>query len=430
MSIVAILGAQWGDEGKGKIVDRLASELSSGGLCVRFFGGSNAGHTIWVDGEKFVTHLLPSGIMHRHVLNLVGPAVACDLEVICDELKIAERFGSEVAIDRSAPVVLPLHMLLDGLREDRAGAKKIGTTRRGIGPLYGAFFARNAVRMGDLTNADKVRASLLERGYYEEMAALIQLYGAHAPTCDETVEWCMQFAPKVRPHLADTRRIVCAAIENDRDVLFEGAQGVLLDVFHGSQPDTTSSLCTLAGVNASFGVYQFDRVIGVAKAYATRVGSGPFPSELTDETGDRLRELGHEFGTTTGRPRRCGWLDLPLLAYACRMGGITELAITKADVLSGFETIRVASRYVFEGGVMHDDTFTSRVLRESSIGYRTLSGWKEDSLQGIKTPGAFPTEFHQFLDVIRQGLTRSSDNRIVPITMIGTGPDREDLVVL
>ncbi|TAL51100.1 adenylosuccinate synthetase [Patescibacteria group bacterium] len=380
MPTTVILGAQWGDEGKGKIVDRKSSKLRRGSLCVRHSGGANAGHTTRVGDEKFVTHVLPSGIMNGGVLNLIGPAVACDLAVMREELTIAKRFGSEVAIDRSAPVVLPPHFLLDGLREDRAGEKKIGTTRRGIGPVFSAFFARNAVRMGDLTNADKVRASLLERHYYDEMAALIRLHEGTPPTCDEIVEWCMQFAPTMRPLLADTRQIVWEAHRENRDILFEGAQGVLLDIYNGSQPDTTSSLCTLAGVSATFGVYRFDHVIGVAKAYATRVGSGPFPTELMDETGERIRVLGNEFGATTGRPRRCGWLDLPALIYACRMGGITELAMTKGDALEGFDEVRVATRYVFEGRPISLDTLTSRVLREAQVHYSAHTK-KQDSSQ-------------------------------------------------
>lgn len=424
MGNTVVLGAQWGDEGKGKIVDALASGLSPGSMCVRFNGGANAGHTIVAAGEKVVTHQLPSGIMHAGIVNLVGPAAACDLPAICEELKIAKRFGAEVAIDRSAPVVLPVHILLDSLREARAGEKKIGTTGRGIGPLYGSFFARNAVRMGDLTNADKVRASLLERCFYEEMAALITLHGGIPPTCDEVVEWCMQFAPTVRPLLADTRRMVYEAKDADADVLFEGAQGILLDVLHGSQPNTTSSLCTLAGVSASFGVYEFDRVIGVAKSYATRVGSGPFPTELTDETGDRLRELGHEFGATTGRPRRCGWLDLPALCYACRLGGITELALTKADVLSGFGEVKVATDYTFENKPIDFDTLTSRVLREVEVSYRSLPGWKEGSIADAKHYEDLPSEFLDFISEIH-GHTNAHLG--VSVCMIGTGPGRAGL---
>lgn len=426
MPNTVVLGAQWGDEGKGKIVDKMASQLPRGSLCVRFSGGSNAGHTTYVHGEKFVTHLLPSGIMNEGILNLVGPAVACDLAVICDELKIAERFGSHVLIDRSAPVVLPLHILLDRNREERAGDRKAGTTGRGIGPVYGSFFARNAVRMGDLTNPDKVRTSLKERFYYEEMAALIALHGGTPPSCEEIVEWCMQFAPTLKPLLADTRRIVYEAQRAKHDILFEGAQAVMLDVFHGSQPYTTSSVCTLAGVSASFGVYEFDRVIGVAKAYATRVGNGPFPTELTDETGNRLRELGAEFGSTTGRPRRCGWLDLPALVYACRMGGITELALTKADVLSGFEIIKIATDYFFEDKPVSFETLTSRVLREAKVFSRSFPGWKNDSLLGVKTYAELPSEFREFLNQITWALNPLG----VGVRMIGTGQERDNLITL
>lgn len=422
-----VVGAQWGDEGKGKIVDRIARWLSRGDLIVRFQGGSNAGHTLVIEGEKFVVHALPSGIMREGLLNLVGPAVVCDLPVICEELKLVERFGSEVRIDRSAPVVLPLHILLDKLREGRAGEQKAGTTQRGIGPVYSSFFGRNAVRMGDLTNPDKVRASLLERFYYEELAALIMFHGGTPPTCDEVVDWCMQFAPTLRPLLEDTRRIVRDAERAKRDILFEGAQAVMLDVIHGSQPYTTSSFCTLAGVSATFGVYEFDRVIGVAKAYATRVGTGPFPTELMNGTGNRLRELGGEFGATTGRPRRCGWLDLPALVYACRMGGITELALTKADVLGDFDEVQVATDYAFEGTpIRPEDTLTSRVLREVEVSYKTFRGWKKDALEGAKSDQDFSPEFKHFLGMINDRLKPSR----IPITMIGTGPDRDQIVEL
>ncbi len=431
---VVVLGAQYGDEGKGKTVDALCQALEPGDLCIRSNGGANAGHTICFEEEedgvtktrKVVTHLLPSAIMHEGVLNLVGPAVACDLDEMHKELEIARRHGARVLVDRSAPVVLPHHKMLDRLREQSAGTGKIGTTQRGIGPVFGAMTARLAVRMGDLVNADRVRASLLERKYAEEMGALIRMYDGEPPSVDETVDWCMGFSAGVRPLLADVRQIVAEAQRDGRALVFEGAQGIMLDVLHGSQPDTTSSTCTLAGVGASLGVYQFDHVIGVAKAYATRVGNGPFPTELDNEIGERLRTLGGEFGATTGRPRRCGWLDLPALLYACRVGGIREIVLTKADVLSGFEEVCIATEYHFDGAPIGFGTLTSRVMRESEVVYQSFLGWDADAFRAARTHEELPREFKTYLAYVVDALRSVG----VRVSAIGTGPGRADIINL
>jgi len=424
MSIVVVTGAQWGDEGKGKVVDGLARDLEPGDVCVRFQGGANAGHTIYVGSRKLVSHIVPSAVMHSGVLNLVGPAVACDLGVIAEELTIAQEFGSEVLIDRSAPIVLPFHKTLDQAREGFSGSKAIGTTGRGIGPVFSDLTARYAVRMGDLTNPDRVRNSLLERNFYRERRVVLDSYGVKIPTLEETVEWCMSFASIMCPLLADTRAIVGSANKRGKNILFEGAQGVMLDVLHGSQPDTTSSLCTAAAVAASFGVYNPDRVVGVTKAYATRVGNGPFPTEQDNKTGEQLRQKGGEFGATTGRPRRCGWLDLVALRYACRLGGITELAVVKADVLEGFDEVLVGTGYFFEGQPFDPfGTLTSRVLREAKVEYTTFQGWPMGSVVGCREFLSLPLEVRRFFHFISSFLD-------VPIKIIGTGKERDDVIIV
>lgn len=424
MPAVVVVGAQWGDEGKGKIVDLLAEEAD---MVVRFNGGANAGHTLVVDGKKYITHILPSGIVRRGQRNLVGPGVVVDLEATRDELEIANLRGSLVWLDRSAPLVHPLHKLLD--RSSEQGSDSLGTTGRGIGPAYADLAARCSVKLGDLTSSDKVRRALTARGSYDDkrmilerrFAALAEEARPQIPSLDELVEWCLSFASMVKPRLCDSRAIVSQALDLGRHVLFEGAQGVMLDVIQGSQPFTTASSCTVGCVSTTFGVYDFSRVIGITKAYATRVGGGPFPTKLENATGNRLRELGGEFGATTGRPRGCGWLDLPALRYAVRTGGITELFMTKLDVLELLGEFEVCTKYRFEDRLIDKhDTLTTYVLEHAQIVTRAMKAG--ESIASCQAMSDVPAWVASYLHLIQSATG-------VPVTGIGTGPDRQNILL-
>lgn len=423
---LAILGAQWGDEGKGKVVDALAEEAD---LVVRFNGGANAGHSIYVGDRKVVTHLLPSGIIRPGVRNLVGPGVLCDLDVAHTEITtIADPCGAEVLLDRSAPVVGLIHRWFDGARE--ASGNGIGTTKRGIGPACEDLASRRgSVRLGDLTSVDRVRSVLTDGRYYDERRAAARAHGRNGevpdsfPTLDAVIEDIMRHAHTVIPRLCDGRALAWEADRANRKILFEGAQGVLLDLYAGSAPHTTSSLCTKAGIAATFGIDKLGAVIGGTKAYATRVGEGPFPSEITGDLAHRLREAGNEYGSTTGRPRRCGWLDLMALRYAVRMGGITHLAVTKLDTLAIFDELRVATGYAFKGKPLDAlETLTSKVQRESALSYLVLPGWQGVQLSACRRIEDLP-------ETARGYLRRVTMETRCPILAVGVGPERDELAL-
>jgi adenylosuccinate synthase len=415
----AVIGLQWGDEGKGKVVDLLCEESQ---LIVRFQGGSNAGHTLVINGLKTILHMLTAGIMRAGTTTLVGPYVACDLAIIVSELEIALSNNAEVILSRSAPVVLEIHRLLDGARENSAqDGKGIGTTLRGIGPCYEDYASRRGVKMGDLTNARKVRAALMKSGYYAERCATLWHYGIEAPSLEATVDWCMSFADSIVPHLGDVRAQLADAQTAGKSIFFEGAQGVMLDVVHG-RPYSTSSMCTVHAAMATLGVRKIDKVYGIAKAYTTRVGEGPYPTELPCEVGDLLREKGGEFGSTTGRPRRCGWMDMPALHFAIRVGGATEVVLTKLDVLGGFEEIKVCVGYVDSNGVPIplNTTLTDYVLSQARPIYETLPGWDED-ISECKRYEDLPKNAQEYVRALQKLLP-------IPITAISVGPDREQMI--
>lgn len=419
---ITLIGAQWGDEGKGKVIDLMTGHAD---IVARFGGGANAGHTIYVKDKKYVTHILPSGIVRRGVINLVGPGVVIDLGALRTELEIVNACQSQVYLDRSATVVHKIHRWFDAAREAAARDLNLGTTKRGIGPAYEDLASRRTVKLGDLLNADRVRKALTERSYHEEKRAAATAYPDMLdtfPTLDDIIDDLMAYQRDIRDLLDDTReRIALAQIEQKR-ILFEGAQGVMLDIFQGSQPYTTSSGCTHGAVGATFGVYDSLAVIGVAKAYATRVGLGPFPTELHDETGERMRQLGHEFGSTTGRPRRCGWLDLAALKYAARIGGITHLVITKLDILSAFDTIKVCTGYTFENRPVRDnETLTNRVLSEAVPNYVELPGWNEP-IDEVRDVVDLPHQARRLIDLIEL----ETERRVIAI---GVGQEREQIAI-
>ncbi len=418
-----VVGAQWGDEGKGKVVDVLAAQADA---VVRYHGGGNAGHTLVINGKKVVTHILPVGIARLGKINLVGPYVVCDPEVIVQELAIAREAGSIVHLDSRAPVVLPLHRQLDGLRERAAGSAAIGTTGRGIGPCYEDVSARRGVTLGDFVDPDRFHMALTTRGFYDERAALIRHHGGDPMSLKQLMDWAQPFMVVLRPHLVDTLRIIAEISgSTNGSILCEGAQGVMLDVLYG-RPFCTSSFCTPAAASASLGLPTFDRVIGVAKAYLTRVGAGPFPTEfVAGEWGDwleRLREGGKEYGATTGRPRRCGALDLMALDFACRVAGIRELVITKLDVLSGAPSIPVCIRYT-QGGVARvygHATLTAELLGRVEPECIRVQGWSED-LGNCRSWESLPAAAQAYLAFIENFVSA----RIVGVSV---GPERDQII--
>lgn len=398
MPVHVVVGAQWGDEGKGKIVDAFAEKSD---LIVRYNGGANAGHTLIEDGKTVVLHLLPVGIMRSFKKNVVGPYMVIDPEVASKELAIANAHQSEVFLDPRAAVVLPIHGMLDGGREGAAGVGAIGTTKRGIGPCYEDYVSRRGLRLGNLVSRDAIRAELTRGRYYEERLALAAFYGFNPPSLDETVEWAALFIDAIKPRLRDTVQMVREAVAANKHVLFEGAQGVNLDIVHGTRPYQTSSFCGAGGVSASFGLSRFDRVTGIAKAYATRVGGGLFPSEMNEADDELLRRAGGEYGATTGRSRRCGWLDLPVLRESCDAGGIDELVINKVDILG--ETFEEFQVCVEEGK------------------YVKLPGWGKDvQLSCIHRRDKLPIGARTLFDLI--------EHHVRPVVGIGTGPRRDDVI--
>ena len=399
-SINVVLGAQWGDEGKGKIVDFLSAKSD---VILRFNGGNNAGHTIVFQGKKYILHTLPSGILRRGVVNITGPLVVHDLEVVAQEIELASENGAKVVLDKNAPLILPLHKQVDSARERLAGAKKIGTTKRGIGPAYEDFWSRRGLSLHDLQSKKSIAFALERRGYFQEKENLLKSLGEKSLSFQETVDYLSRYT-FLYEYAQDTRELVSEYVQQGKVLLFEGAQGVLLDRVHGIvNPYVTSSFCGVGGAWTSFGFYppsQEVRVIGIAKAYLTRVGNGPFPTELKGRIGDTIRQKGGEYGSTTGRPRRCGWLDLELLRYAVRRGGITELAITKLDVLAGL----------------------SKVVLQDKHEKIILPGWEGD-LSSARRLEDLPASARSYLSEISQRVG-------VKISFVGVGPDRENLIVL
>ncbi|MEM9188549.1 MAG: adenylosuccinate synthase [Myxococcota bacterium] len=396
MPALVIVGAQWGDEGKGKVVDLYSQHAD---CVVRYGGGANAGHTLVVGGDKVVLHLVPSGILHPHTECFIGPGVVADPTVVVDEIDVLENRGlldrPRLFISERAHVVLPHHFLADELRDRGRG---IGTTKRGIGPCYQDKVARRGVRMGDLMSAELFEARLESnlRAWEPVLAAL----GGAPPSAAEVLEKYRPLAERLRPHVIDTTVRLAQCLRDDKRILFEGAQGALLDVDHGTYPYVTSSsviaggACTGAGV----GPASIDRVIGITKAYTTRVGGGPFPTEIEGSEADALRTKGAEFGATTGRPRRCGWLDAVALRHAVRINGIEELALTKLDVLAGQPELKVAVAYELDGKRVEEIPFSG--LDRATPIYESLPGFAE--LDGVDNRQDLPREAQVYLDRIEE----------------------------
>ena len=422
---IVVIGAQWGDEGKGKIVDRLAQDAD---IVVRYQGGNNAGHTLVTGDQKTVLHLVPSGILHQRTRCLIGPGVVMDPVVLARELTaltarglLREGGDPRFMISQHASLILSVHRLLDQAREaaaDSSGAGKIGTTGRGIGPTYEDLAGRRAVPARALANPDDLRARVA--AILPEKNALLAFYGLPPVTVEEVVEPVLGAAPTLVPFLGRVGPVVDAALDAGSTVLFEGAQGTLLDVLHGTVPFVTSSY-TVAGaacVGTGVGPGRIDRVIGIAKAYVTRVGGGPLPTAIGGELEERIRAVGQEYGATTGRPRRCGWLDLAALRYAVRLNSISELALTKLDILSGLETLQVCVAYRLPNGQELEElpVFPEELQRCTPI-FRTVPGWLEP-IGHIRRFEDLPRATLDYLELV-------ADVTQARVTIVGVGADRD-----
>ena len=422
MAGIVLVGAQWGDEGKGKITDLLADDMD---YVVRFQGGNNAGHTIIHGGRTLKLPLIPSGIMYPHITPVIGNGVVIDPKVLLEEMDMLEVEGlstRKLLISTNAHLIMPYHRDLDGASEHRLGSNEIGTTRRGIGPAYMDKASRMGLRVQDLTDEHifrkKVEAALLEKNDILE-----KVYGMSTYTVEEIVSEYMGYAERIRPHIADTGTIINKALEADQYVFFEGAQGTLLDLDHGTYPFVTSSSSTAGGACTGSGVgpKHIDRVLGIAKAYITRVGSGPFPTELFDETGELLQKVGGEWGTTTGRRRRCGWFDGVIARYAVQVNGLTDLVLTKLDVLSAVDTIKVCVAYEHEGTRYNTIPSHQTVFHHAKPIYEELPGWNVD-ITDCRTFEELPKEARDYVEFIE-------DLADVPVAIIAVGPSREQTIL-
>lgn len=421
---IVVIGTQWGDEGKGKIVDWLAESASG---VVRFQGGHNAGHTLWVNGQKTILRLIPSGIMHPSVTCYIGNGVVLSPEALLKEITELETAGldvrSRLKISEACPLILPYHVALDQAREARRGDAKIGTTGRGIGPAYEDKVARRALRVQDLFDSVGFRAKVDEVLDLHNFV-LTQYLGAQAVSAQEVVDQAMALAPAVAPMVADVSSLLYAAQQAGENLLFEGAQGALLDVDHGTYPYVTSSNCVAgaAAAGAGVGPQSLNYVLGITKAYATRVGSGPFPTELLDETGLRLATVGKEFGSVTGRPRRCGWFDGAALKRSVRLNGISGLCITKLDVLDGLPTLKMGVGYELDGRMCDVLPYGAEAVARAKPILEEMPGWTESTV-GVTDFNKLPANAQRYLE-------RLSEVCGIPIDMVSTGPDRNETIML
>ena len=421
---VVVIGTQWGDEGKGKIVDWLTDHVAA---VVRFQGGHNAGHTLVIGGKKTIVRLIPSGIMHPAVKCFIGNGVVVSPEAIMKEIRELESAGIDVRqrlrISEACPLILPYHVALDAARELAKGEAKIGTTGRGIGPAYEDKVARRAIRVQDLYARERFAAKLGEVLDYHNF--VLKNY-FKAPTVDfqKTLDDTLALGDILQPMVADVSGEINALIQAGGSILFEGAQAALLDVDHGTYPFVTSSNCLAGQASAGAGVgpQQLHYVLGVAKAYATRVGGGPFPTELDDEVGEHLRVKGNEFGSVTGRPRRCGWFDAAALKRAVQLNGLSGLCITKLDVLDGLDCVRLAVGYKVRGELRHILPVGAEALAICEPVYEDFPGWKESTV-GVKSFDALPANARNYLKRL-EALAGA------PVVLISTGPDREETIVL
>ncbi|MAZ87785.1 MAG: adenylosuccinate synthase [Cellvibrionaceae bacterium] len=421
---VVVLGTQWGDEGKGKIVDLLTDQVS---LVARFQGGHNAGHTLVIDGKKTVLHLIPSGILRENVTCMIGNGVVLAPDALLKEMAGLEANGVPVRerlrLSPSCPLILPCHVALDQARELARGEAKIGTTGRGIGPAYEDKVARRGLRLGDLMNAERFAEKLKDVLEYHNFA-LVNYYKVDAVNYDDVMKEALEWAEQLRPMVADVTDMLHTARENDEGILFEGAQGSLLDIDHGTYPFVTSSNTTAGGTatGSGFGPLYLDYVLGITKAYTTRVGSGPFPTELGCEVGQHLGEKGHEFGATTGRQRRTGWFDAVAVRHAIRINSISGLCLTKLDVLDGLETVKICVGYQDTEGNAVSMPFDAEGWEEVQPVYESMPGWT-DSTVGVQQWDDLPAAAQVYIKRLEELVGAPAD-------IVSTGPDRVETIVL
>lgn len=423
MAVRIIVGAQWGDEGKGKIVDLLSK---SADFVVRYQGGANAGHTLKFDDQEIVLHLIPSGIFNGNAKCIIGNGVVVDPKALLDEIENVESMGvnleNKFLISESAHMILPYHRILDKVKEKSRGENAIGTTGRGIGPAYVSKVSRIGIRMSDLHHPKTLREKI-EKNLTDINLALTNVYDEPKIDPDEMFDSIQSCIERIRPYICNTSATLHEAIDNDNEVLLEGAQGTLLDLDHGTYPYVTSSSPTAGGACTGSGIPPtvISNVMGITKAYCTRVGNGPFPTELKDETGERFREHGSEFGATTGRPRRCGWLDLVALKYAVKLNGLNEIAFTKLDVLDHFDTIKVCTQYEIDGEKTDIFPLSGEVLKAVKPVYKTFKGWM-GTTRNIDSYNELP-------DAAKEYISSAEDFIGVPFKIVSTGPKRSETIL-
>ena len=420
MSAFTVLGAQWGDEGKGKMTDYLAEEAD---VVVRFQGGNNAGHTVVVGDKEYKLHLIPSGILYEDKLNVIGNGVVVDPKALFEEISYLEGVGVKVTPEKlivsdRAHLIMPYHKTLDKLKEKARGKNDIGTTGKGIGPCYTDKFERCGIRVCDLMHKD-VFTEKLKQNIEMKNAYITNVLGGEALNFDEILKEYLEFGEKLKPFVQDTSVRVYNDIKANKTVLFEGAQGMLLDIDYGTYPYVTSSNTTAGGVASGVGIgpNMITNSVGITKAYTTRVGKGPFPTELLDETGDWIREKGHEYGVTTGRSRRCGWLDLVIVKTAARVSGLTSLAVTKIDTLAGLEKIKVCVGYKFNDTIIDYFPASLEDLSKCEPIYEEFDGW-DDSVSDVRSYDELP-------DNVKKYLNRIAEFTDTKISIVGVGPKRD-----
>ncbi|MFZ5996904.1 MAG: adenylosuccinate synthase [Nitrospirota bacterium] len=424
MSTVVIVGAQWGDEGKGKIVDVLTEKAD---VVARYQGGNNAGHTVVINNEKYILHLIPSGILHKGKKCIIGNGVVIDPAALIAEMDGLKEKGididSNLLVSKSAHVIMPYHMAIEKEHENKKGNNKIGTTGRGIGPSYTDKIARHGIRMMDLLNPavfkEKLSVNLATINFLLE-----NMYHATPLNADDIYARYMKYAERLAPCITDTDIVVNEAIEAKRNVLFEGAQGTLLDIDHGTYPFVTSSSTIAGGACTGLGVgpTKINKVVGIVKAYTTRVGSGPFPTELKDDLGEMIRQKGGEFGATTGRARRCGWLDMLILKHAKRINGLTGIALTKLDILDGLEAVKICVGYKYNGKIYEEFPKEIEILENCKPVYKRFKGWSESTI-GIKEFDKLPENARKYIKTIERMLK-------VKVQIISTGQKRDEIIIL
>ncbi len=416
MSSQVVVGTQWGDEGKGKIVDVLAEKAD---MIVRFQGGDNAGHTVIVNGKKYVLHLLPSGVLHKDAVCVIGPGVVCNPFVLLEEMDTLEKGGltcDHIVISDRAQILMPYHRYQDKLEEESAN-HKIGTTQKGIGPCYSDKYARRGIRYHELLDFESFKVRLKEVLDFKNKL-FTNVYGANPLDYDTIVKDFEKIYDRIVPMIKETTHMVNEALDQNKNVLFEGAQAMMLDINYGTYPYVTSSSPTSAGVatGAGVAVNRLQTIIGVVKAYSTRVGEGPFVTELLDSIGENLRAVGAEYGATTGRPRRCGWLDLLVVKHACTMNGLTDIVLTKIDVLTGIDTLKVCVGYDVDGTIYDYVPSDQAVVAKAKPVYKEFAGWTED-ISKMTSYDSLPQNCKDYVSFIEQFTG-------VRVSMISVGPDR------